>query len=433
MTDDGESTRIWNRKAGGDFILIGLTLLITYVIFLVLALLGGLDFNGVMSSLERVTFFAAVFSLLVLALNLQWGYAGLFNIGVAGFMAIGMYTMAISTVQFGVPYPVGILLGMLVAGLAGAVVALPALRLRADYLAIVTLAFAEIVRLVFQSQAMRDLSIPWITIDGRSIGVSEVIIDFGGQRGPDGITADPLQMLLYKNADESLRPEPNWFGEWYFSLWDPVAINDSTAEGILYGFFLILMVGLLYWLLVRIGRSPFGRVLTAIREDETVARALGKDTRIFKIKAFAVGSAVMGLAAMLWYLKRGGGATPDNFMPELTFFVFVALIIGGAGSNTGSVIGGIVFGAILYEGPNFVERLVRQQYSPESNPQTIFDAMTGVDPFLAYTISGMSALRIVLLGVVLVILIQTRPAGLLGERKEIASGIDLEDRYGDQE
>ena len=137
----------------------------------------------------------------------------------------------------------------------------------------------------------------------------------------------------------------------------------------------------------------------------------------------------MGLAAILWYTKRGG-VTPTNFEPEITFFIFVALIIGGAGSNTGSVIGGIVFGALLFRGPVFIERIINRRLEADADPTTIFDAFSGIDPFIVYTTDNLSALRIVLLGIVLVILIQRRPEGLLGNRKEIASSIDLEDRSG---
>jgi len=409
--------RVWTVASASDIRLIAVVMLVIYAVFLFLGIVGGLDVNGLYSSLERVTFFAAVYALVVLALNLQWGYAGLFNIGIAGFMGIGLYSMHILTVQIGLAYPIGAVGAVLITSLFGAIVALPALRLRADYLAIVTLAFAEIIRSILGSQRFAEF-----TFAGFDIG-------FGGATGPSGTLPDPLKFLLYKDP-YSLRPEPNWFGEMYFGLFDLFVIDDSTAEGMLYALVLIVFVGLFYFLLVRVGGSPFGRVLKAIREDETVANALGKDTRQFKIKVFALGSALMGLAAILWYTKRGG-VNPTNFEPEVTFFIFVALIIGGAGSNTGSVIGGAVFGALLFRGPVFIERIINRQLEAEADPTTIFDAFNGVDPFIVYTTDNLSALRIVLLGVVLVVLIQRRPEGLLGNRKEIASGIDLEDRGGD--
>jgi len=396
-----------------DIVLIVGVMLVLYVIFTIFSLALGLGVTGAIRTLERITFFAAVYALVVLALNLQWGYAGLFNIGIAGFMAISVYTMATLVVRFGQPYPVGVLGGVVAAGLFGAVVALPALRLRADYLAIVTLAFAEIARRIFGSQRFSEFS--FLGLD----------LGFWGATGPDQPIPDPLKFVLYEDP-YSLRPEPNAFGEFYFSLFEPFVIERSTAEGILYVVMLVLFVVLFYLLASRIGNSPFGRVLKAIREDETVARALGKDTRRFKIIVFTLGSALMGLAAILWFLKRGG-VSPTVFEPEITFFIFVALIIGGAGSNTGSVVGGAVFGALLFQGPAFIERIARQR-DIDAQPATIFDAFGGVEPFLAYTIDNMSALRVVVLGVILIVLIQRRPQGLLGDRKEIASGIDLHER-----
>ena len=415
MSDASVRERVSEWLGEGDLRVLAAVMLVLYLVFGVFSLAFGLDFNGTVSTLERVTFFAIVYALVTLALNLQWGYAGLFNIGIAGFMAISVYTMSILTMQVGLPYPVGALGGIVAAGLFGALVALPALRLRADYLAIVTLAFAEIVRSVLSSQRYSE-----ITVGGYDLG-------FGGATGPDS-PPDLLRLFIYEEPSNAASAT-NALGDAYFALFSPFAVDDSTAEGLLYLVVLVGFLALFYALLTRVGNSPFGRVLKAIREDETVARALGKDTRVFKIKAFALGSALMGLAAILWYLKRGG-VRPDNFIPETTFFIFVALIIGGAGSNTGSVVGGAVFGGLLFQGPVFVERIVNQQLDVSASPATVFDAFTGVDPFLAYTIDNISSLRVVLLGAVLIYLIQRRPEGLLGDRKEVASGIDLEQRSG---
>jgi ABC-type branched-subunit amino acid transport system permease subunit len=192
---------------------------------------------------------------------------------------------------------------------------------------------------------------------------------------------------------------------------------------------------LFYWLLVRTGNSPFGRVLKAIREDELVASSLGKNTRRFKIIAFAVGCGLMALTGMLWQMKAGGSTAPATFEPELTFFVFVALILGGSGSNTGGVVGGIVFVALLLEMPTFVQRIVDTQFGLSSEPNTILDALTGVDPFLGYMFAddNLSALRFVLLGIILVYLMQNRPEGLFGGRTEEASTVDLSEQPGSTE
>lgn len=416
MSSPSTRDRLAAWVMASDRRLLGTLFIGTASLFLGLALLSTSSFDGSINTVRRVFFFGAVYTLVVLALNLQWGYAGLFNIGIAGFMAIGVYTMAILTTQLGLPYLVGMLGAVVVTALFGALVALPALRLRADYLAIVTLAFAEIVRSILSSQQFSEF-----TIAGYDLG-------FGGATGP-GSPPDPLKVLLYENP-ESLVSEPNALGGLFFSLIGPLPIDDTTGEAILYVLFLFLMIGLFYTLLDRLGRSPFGRVLKAVREDETVARALGKDTRLFKIKAFTLGAALMGLAATLWFLESGG-IRPNNFRPEATFFIFVALIIGGAGSNVGSIIGGIVFGTFLLQGPEIIERIVNQQFDPTANPETIFDAFSGFEPLLAFTVENLPSIRIILLGIFLIYLIQNRPEGLIGDRKEIASSIDLEDRGGE--
>jgi branched-chain amino acid transport system permease protein len=385
-------------------------------VFFVLALASTPSIDGVFSTVRRVLFFGLVYALVVLALNLQWGYAGLFNIGIAGFMMIGVYSMAILTTQIGLPYLVGLVVAVAVTALFGALVSLPALRLRADYLAIVTLAFAEIVRSILSSQRFSET-----TLAGYDVG-------FGGATGPD-VPPDPLKFLLYQNPD-SLVSEPNAVGSAYFSLLEPIGIDPSTAEALLYVGFLAVIVVLFYLVLSRLGNSPFGRVLKAIREDEVVARSLGKDTRVFKIKAFTLGAALMGFAAILWFLESGG-ARPSNFQSQTTFFIFVALIVGGSGSNLGGVIGGFVFGTTLLQGPELIETIIGQQFDPQGNPQTIFDAFAGFEPFLSYTIDNLPSIRIILLGVFLIYLIQNRPEGIVGDRKETASSINLEQRGGD--
>ena len=412
----GATTGVKAWITASDRRLLGTVLGSTTALFLLLALVSTPSIDGVFSTVRRVFFFGLVYALVVLALNLQWGYAGLFNIGIAGFMMIGVYTMAILTTQIGLPYPVGLVAAVAVTALFGALVSLPALRLRADYLAIVTLAFAEIVRSVLSSRQFSET-----TVAGYDVG-------FGGATGPD-VPPDPLKFLLYENPS-SLVSEPNALGSAYFSVLEPIGIEDSTAEALLYVAFLAVMVVLCYVLLSRLGNSPFGRVLKAIREDEVVARSLGKDTRVFKIKAFTLGAALMGFAAILWFLESGG-ARPSNFRSQTTFFIFVALIVGGSGSNLGSVVGGFVFGTVLLQGPEIIETILGQQLNPQASPQTIFDAVSGFEPLIAYTIDNLASIRIILLGVFLVYLIKNQPEGIVGNRKETASSIDLEQRGGE--
>ncbi len=403
-----------------------------YALYTTISLLLGLDVNGTVNTLRRITFLSAIYAILVLALNVQWGYAGLFNIGVAGFMAVGVYTMGILSTSpsatfpgLGLPLPLGILGGILAAALIGVVASLPALRLRGDYLAIVTLALSEIIRLGIRSPLAEEF-----TVGGVTLGT-------GGSRGM-ALPTNPLRILFFEDP-AAAGSAPNPLGQLLFDTFGAAGITQSVVMGWAYVVVLFLVLGGVYWLLLRIGYSPFGRVLKAIREDELVASSLGKDTRWFKIKVFALGCGLMGLAAILWRLPGGFVAT-GSFRPIQTFYVFVALIIGGAGSNTGSVVGGAIFASLLFEGPNFVRRVVVSLVDLGSAPNTIgqgFAALGGLDPvpLLAYTLSdvNVAALRLVLLGVVLVVLIQRRPQGLLGHRTEVAASVDLSERSRDGE
>lgn len=425
----GATERLTDRLPDSDAVLILAVLFALYVAFTVLGMLLGLDVGGLASTLQRITFFAAVYALLALALNLQWGYAGLFNIGVAGFMAVGVYAMAMLTGPvnpeaggvpgLGLPLWVGIIGGMVAAALVGAIAALPALRLKADYLAIVTLAFSEIIRLTFNSTTFQTFSIA-----GLDLGT-------GASRGIPTPT-NPV-MTLYYTDPSSPASGTTGLGEAVFGTFGTIGLGEPVVVSWTYTLVLVVFVGLFYFLLTRVGNSPFGRVLKAIREDELVASSLGKNTRRFKIKTFMLGCALMGLGGILW---QGSQAlvNPTLFLPIVTFYIFIALIIGGSGSNTGSVIGGALFAGVLFEGPRFVKRLVDQTIDLGSAPNTFSGAITpilsGFDfgPLLAYTLADIASLQFILVGVVLIYMMQNRPEGLLGHRKEIAAGVDLSRR-----
>ncbi|WP_227377526.1 branched-chain amino acid ABC transporter permease [Haladaptatus halobius] len=416
------------RMPGGDAGLILGVLFALYAGFTLIGVLLGLDANGLASTLQRITFFAAVYALLALALNLQWGYAGLFNIGVAGFMAVGVYTMAMLTAPvnpeaggvpgLGLPLLVGIVGGMLAAALVGAITALPALRLKADYLAIVTLALSEIIRITYNSTSLQTFSVAGIRLGtGASQGMP--------------LPSNPINALFYSNARSPASP-PTLLGEAVFGIFGPLGIEGTTVVDWAYTFVLIVFVGLFYVVLSRVGNSPFGRVLKAIREDELVATSLGKRTSRFKIKVFMLGCAFMGLGGILWQGSQSY-VSPTSFLPTLTFYIFIALIIGGAGSNTGSVIGGALFVGLLFEGPTFVRRLVDQLLSLGDAPNTFVAAVAplaslDVVPLFSFLLANLASFRFVLVGVVLVYFIQNRPQGLLGHRKEIASSVDLSQR-----
>ncbi|QRV15303.1 branched-chain amino acid ABC transporter permease [Haloterrigena salifodinae] len=415
-----ERTRLealWER----DVVKIFVAFAAIYLVYAAIGLALGYSLDGIVNTLRRMTYLIAVYGMVTLALNLHWGYTGLFNIGVAGFMAIGLYvtmmlakpvdpTGAAQYPGLGLPMPIAIAGGVVAAGLAGLVVAIPALRLRADYFAITTIAFAEIVRLGLTSGMAQQFS-----VFGAELGT-------GGGRGLTRNYGDPMNVIFELEAFSSFVDLTNaLFG-----------FGPTQARALAYSIVLVLVLIGFYWLIQRTSRSPFGRVLKAIREDEEAAQSLGKNTNRFKIKVFVLGCALMGLAGILWRFRRTG-VTPTAFRPHVTFYIWIALIIGGAGSNTGSVLGSGLFVAVLFEGPRYVRRLIEEVITVGDAPNTFAGAVAPLlsanpAPFLRYTFDEFLTLQFVLMGVALVLLMHRRPDGLLGHREETAAAIPLTDR-----
>ncbi|RAW46128.1 branched-chain amino acid ABC transporter permease [Halorubrum sp. 48-1-W] len=424
---ESATTALFEAARRSDLGLILGTLLLVYLVAALLTFTDGL--NSVVGLMRTLTFLGLVYALSALALNLQWGYAGLFNIGVAGFMALGVYTMGIVVRSpdpafgppgFGLPLPVGIVAGMLVAALVGLIAALPALRLKADYLAIVTLGISEIVRLFLQSSAfdafLRD-----------TLGVGT-----GGGSGM-GMPRNPVRELFLVDGQ---RGTPTALGDLVFGVFGAGGLGISNSILIDLGYIVVLagfVIGF-FVLLERLGRSPFGRTLKAIREDELVADSLGKDVNLIKIKVFVIGCALMGLAGILWFGSQGNVSPTPQFMPLLTFYVFIAVIIGGSGSNAGAVLGGIVFATVLFEGPRRAGATVRDVIDAET-PASFADAVATLDPtaFLAFATDNIAPLQFVLLGLILVFIIHRRPDGILGDRIETAAAVDLSERPSEGE
>ena len=219
------------------------------------------------------------------SLNLELGYAGLYNFGHVGFFAIGAYSSALVTVA-GYPIWGGLLLSMLVAAMVGLLFAWPVLRLTGDYFGIASLAFAEMIRLLLLNER-------WLT------------------RGPMGIPGIPRIELL--------------------------GFSGNMAALIV--IFLLTALSLLCFKIIL--SSPFGRTLKLIREDEYVARAFGKNVVSFKIRTIAVGSAFGGLAGGLWahYI---GYISPNDFTLQLTVLVILCVVLGGRGTLIGPILGSIV-------------------------------------------------------------------------------------------
>ncbi|MFC3958791.1 branched-chain amino acid ABC transporter permease [Halovivax cerinus] len=423
---DGVRERLTDDSRSDASIIVG-TMLAVYALYLLFGLGMGFNFNGQINALQRITFLTAVFAMAGLALNLQWGYTGLFNVGIAGFMAIGVYAMGIATAPvdpesasavpgLGLPVPIGIGLGILAAAVAGLLISLPALRLKADYLAIVTLGFSEIIRLSFSSSTLTEF-----TVGGATMGT-------GGNSGLN-LAGDPSKLVRTFYETGFGVAALDGISDGIIAAFASVGIERPVAVNLTYTVLVVGLLILVYFLIQRLGNSPFGRTLRAIREDEETTRALGKNTQLMKAKSFVIGCGLLGLAAIFWQGSRGL-TTPDTYLIELTVFVWIVVIIGGTGSNTGTVLGAALFVSLLQEGPRFLRSVIQNTVDVPRAPASIGEAvgaLGGGDPFplVSYVFDQLAALQFVVLGFVLIVIVQQRPKGLMGHRKEPASTLDL--------
>ncbi len=283
--------------------------------------------------------FAGFYALMALGLNVIWGLAGMVNLGLAGFYLVGAYASALLTVRLHWPIAAASLAATAASALLGTAVAGITARLRGDYLAIVTLGFAEVLRLLAANEI-------WLT------------------GGTDGISAipGPGRGVLTGLGFNALFAAITWT--------------------------LVLLLGLA---LARLSGAPWGRVLRAIREDETVAAVAGKRTLAFKLQAFAVGSGVLGLAGAL-YAQFNAYVAPDAFQPLITIYVVLALTIGGTGSMAGAVLGSVLVVALM-EGTRFLAAIL-----PVLSPVQVASVREGA------------------IGAALILALHLRPQGLLPER-----------------
>jgi branched-chain amino acid transport system permease protein len=345
------------------------------------------ELTGIVADVSRFMALFAIWGILAIALNLQLGQTGLFNAGIIGFWGIGAYAAAMVVTEplapglgtpghwgidqslfpqlqgmstaFGVgvfpetagvstSYAFGVIVGALVAAVLAFFIAIPTLRLRADYFAIATLGLGEITMRVF----VKNLQ-----------GVTGGVYGFGGIARPFEFGSD-----VYK--------------------------TELSYLGIVAVVLVIIFLGV-----ERMSRSPWGRALRAVREDEDAAQAFGKDTFFLKLQAFVLGAALMGASGALFaYWLRGVYPPETLFTPTDTFAVWVMVIIGGIGSNRGVLVGAWVFLFLEY----VTVRL---------------PAWFDIPPAFAIKIFY---LRLIAVGVALILIILFRPQGLLPERKHVA-------------
>jgi len=315
---------------------------------------------GVITFLAGFAIMASIYAIFSLGLNIQWGYTGLFNIGIAGFFAIGAYTSALVTsplpsgvqaqyvkqaIGLNQPFLVGVLAAGLVSGVIAFLIGIPTLRLREDYLAIATIGISETIRLIFNNER-------WLA------------------NGPQGLVG----------LNQPLR---DWVAPHLYNM--------------VYLAIVLLFLVVIYAALEKGIRSPWGRVLRAIREDEVVAEAMGKNVFRFKMQSLVLGSIIMGMAGAL-YAHSVRAIQPSVFTPLFgTFLVWVMLILGGSGNNKGAILGAFIVWGIWSGTAFFIRQLVPVQYSAQA-------------PFI----------RLLIIGILLVGILLVRPQGLLGEEKQVS-------------
>jgi branched-chain amino acid transport system permease protein len=310
---------------------------------------------------------AGIYTILSLGLYLQYAMAGLPNFGHVAFMALSAYTMAILVIRFGVVMPLAILAGLSAAVLFSLLLGLPSLRLRADYLAIVTVAGGEIVR--YLALNLQDLT--------------------GGAVGSIGMLG-AAKLAQYNTGWDMMLAS---FSRSLRGIFGDLATRDFAMLLIVWALGLVLLG--VCWVMVR---SPWGRVLRSIREDENAAMAVGKNVFGYKLQVLVLGAILGGTAGLLLAYEIGV-FSPDDYQPTFTFYAYLILILGGITRLWSIPLGAILFG-LLYAGTRFLDFY----------PLSLIDS--GARAFL----------RLWAVGLLLIVLMAIRPQGLLGNRRELLLG-----------
>jgi branched-chain amino acid transport system permease protein len=340
---------------------------------------------GLMSYLVSFAIVGSIYAVLALGLNVQWGYTGLFNIGIAAFFAIGAFTTALVTTTaatgpaaafsqqafgLGAPFLAGVLAAGVAAGVLALLIGTPTLRLRDDYLAIATIGIAELVRLVLQNER-------WLA------------------NGPQPLRGIPQPLACLVRADGCA-----WLPAPLMALFEPLAPRDYTY---VYLVIVTLFVIGTYLVLERAIRSPWGRVLRAVREEEAAAAMNGKDVARIRLQAFVVGAVIMGIGGAL-YAHYMVAIDYTHFDPlYATFLIWVMLMLGGSGNNRGAIVGAFVIWGV-WTGTAFLIDVARP-------------LLTFISPDLA---ARGPYLRLMLIALLLIFILLYRPKGLIPEERFVS-------------
>jgi branched-chain amino acid transport system permease protein len=272
-------------------------------------------------------------------LNIVVGLAGLLDLGYVAFYAVGAYSYALLATHFGWSFWICLPLAGLLAALWGIILGFPVLRLRGDYLAIVTLAFGEIIRLVL---------INWFSFTGGPGGISNI-------------------------------PRPDFFGLEFKASGDNTfagffGIEHASIHRIIWLYYIILALALLtHFVSLRLRRLPIGRAWEALREDEIACRSLGINTTITKLTAFAIGAMFGGFAGAFFATKQGF-ISPESFVFMESATILAIVVLGGLGSQIGIVISSIVMigGIEVLRNLGFLKQVFGENFDPTQYRMLLF-------------------------------------------------------------
>lgn len=310
-----------------------------------------------------------VYAMAAVGLNVHFGYTGLMNFGQVGFMAAGAYGVGVTVFWLEWNFWVGILFSFVYVAVLALLLGLPTLRLRADYLSLVTIAASETIRLLARSRVMKPYT--------------------GGVEGVNQF-AGPFYDL-----------SPFELGQFY--SFGPFKYLGRDVWVLVVGWTLLILITLMVRQLMR---SPWGRTLRAIREDEDAARALGKNAYFFKMQSLLLGGMIGGVAGVIQVIQKAS-VQADTFNPVITFTIWTILIIGGPGRIWSPIVGSSIYWTLIV----FIENTLRQL--PPSVRSTLEDTVQLSD-------FNIAMLRFILVGVGLLLLARFRPQGIFGSREEMA-------------
>ena len=320
----------------------------------------GIEIGGILSFLVSFTIMASIYAIFSIGLNVHWGYTGLLNFGIAGFFAVGAYTTALITtplptgpmakyvkqaIGLNLPFLVGVFGAAVICGLIAALIGLLTLRLSEGYLAISTIGIAETIRIFFNNE-------PWLA------------------NGPQGLIGLP-------------RP-----------------LHDLVSPAFYNYVYLLIVLAFLAVIYIAVEkgiRSPWGRVLRAIREDEVMSSANGKNVFLFKLQSLVLGAMIMGIGGAL-YAHFSSTIQPGVFEPLFgTFIIWTMLTLGGTGNNKGAILGAFIVWALWSWSTFVILKIVPAGFETRA-------------PFIRY----------VLIGFLLVVILVKRPKGIIGEERQVS-------------